>query len=61
MYRLHTVDRDAGLYAQGLLVRGGIRSVETELRCVTNLYHGLACDATATSWQHCQRDDLYAY
>ena len=30
-HRLHTE----------IVVRGGIRSVETEPRCVTNLYHGL--------------------
>ena len=28
------------LHNQGLQARGGVRGIETEPRCVTNLYHG---------------------
>ena len=46
---------------RGPQVRDGARSVETEPRCVTNLYHGMAYDVIAMPWQHCLRDDLEAY
>lgn len=50
----------AGLYvicttAWGLQPWGGVRNVETKLRCVTNLYHGLLAllDMTAYSGKSC--------